>query len=366
MTATIPETRPVKAPGRRLSRFLFAGDALSRRGLVALFLFLAILLSTPVWGDSYILTLGTLILYTALVGQSWNLMLGFAGLLSIGHALFVGLGAYTAGFLFAKAGVPPIIGFIPAVAIAVLAGSFIGYLGFRYSVGGVYFALLTIAFAEFTRIMVEHAEFLDGTQGLFLPVTQADRHGVDLVNLRGHPIMFYYVIMALCFGALLLSRALLRSKLGYYWQAIRDDQDAAQSLGINVMRYKMYAVMISSGMAGLAGVFYAFSSNSLFPDSTFGIERSIEVTLAPIVGGVGTLFGPIFGTFILTPLGEAITWLIDVLKSWGVIDKSLKLNGLKLLVWGFCVVAIVLFKPRGLWPWFRDRLGLLRRESRDG
>ena len=124
--------------------------------------------------------------------------------------------------------------------------------------------------------------------------------------------------------------------------------------------------MISSGMAGLAGVFYAFYSNSLFPDSTFGIERSIEVTLAPIVGGVGTLFGPIFGTFILTPLGEVITWLIDVLKSWGVIDKSLKLNGLKLLVWGFCVVAIVLFKPRGLWPWFRDRLGLLRREGRDG
>ena len=351
---------------RHAAAAVFPADALSPAGLAALYLFLAVLVTAPFWGDSYIVTLGTLILYSSLVGQSWNLMLGFAGLLSIGHALFVGLGAYTAGFLFAKAGIPPIVGFVPAVAVAVLAGSFIGYLGFRYSVGGVYFALLTIAFAEFTRIMVEHAGFLDGTQGLFLPVSQADRKGVDLINLRGHPVMFYFVIMALSFGALLLSRALLRSKLGYYWQAIRDDQDAAQSLGINVLRYKMYAVMISSGMAGIAGVFYAFYSNSLFPDSTFGIERSIEVTLAPIVGGVGTLFGPIFGTFILTPLGEVITWLIGALKSAGVIDPALKLNGLKLLVWGIAVVLIVLFKPRGLWPWFRDRLGLLRKARDDG
>jgi branched-chain amino acid transport system permease protein len=336
---------------------------LSGRGHALLAVVVALLASVPLWGSSYIVTVGTLILYLALVGQSWNLMLGFAGLLSIGHALFVGIGSYTAAYLFAKQGIPPVLGVFVAVALAVLAGSIIGYLGFRFSISGVYFALLTIAFAEFTRIMVDHAGFLGGTQGLFLQVSAADSKGIDLINLRGHPHMFYYLIMAMALGTLGLCRWLLRGRLGYYWQAIRDDQEAAQSLGINVFRYKMYAVMISSAIAGIAGVFYAFYSNSLFPESTFAIERSIEVTLAPIVGGVGTLFGPIFGAFILTPLGEFITWVIDFLKHIGAIDPSLKLNGLKLLIWGFVVVLIVLFKPRGLWPWFRDTFGLNRGED---
>jgi branched-chain amino acid transport system permease protein len=336
---------------------------LSGRGHALLAVFVALLLSVPLWGGSYILTVGTLILYLALVGQSWNLMLGFAGLLSIGHALFIGIGSYAAGYLFAKQGIPPILGIFIAVPLAVLAGSIIGYLGFRFSISGVYFALLTIAFAEFTRIMIDHAGFLGGTQGLFLPVSAQDRKGVDLIHLRGHAYMFYFLIMALAFGTLGLCRWLLRGKLGYYWQAIRDDQEAAQSLGINVFRYKMYAVMISSAIAGVAGVFYAFYSNSLFPESTFAIERSLEVTLAPIVGGVGTLFGPILGAFVLTPLGEFITWVIDYLKHIGAIDPSLKLNGLKLLIWGFVVVLIVLFKPRGLWPWFRDTFGLRRGED---
>jgi len=336
---------------------------LTGRGHALLLIFVVFLLSVPLWGGSYIVTVGTLILYLALVGQSWNLMLGFAGLLSIGHALFIGIGSYAAAYLFAKQGIPPILGVFPAVALAVLVGSIIGYLGFRFSISGVYFALLTIAFAEFTRIMVDHATFLNGTQGLFLPVSAQDNKGVNLINLRGHPHMFYYLMMALALGTLGLCRWLLRGKLGYYWQAIRDDQAAAQSLGINVFRYKMYAVMISSAIAGIAGVFYAFYSNSLFPESTFAIERSIEVTLAPIVGGVGTLFGPIFGAFILTPLGELITGVIDFLKQAGVIDPSLKLNGLKLLIWGFVVVLIVLFKPRGLWPWFRDKFGLRRTDK---
>jgi branched-chain amino acid transport system permease protein len=352
-----------KPAGAALGRLKAPFEGLSPLGHLLLAVFLIFLVSVPVWANSYILSIGTLVLYLSFVGQSWNLMLGFAGLLSIGHAMFVGIGAYTAGYLFVHAGVPPVIGVFASIALAMAAGSFVGYLGFRFGIGGVYFALLTIAFAEFTRILVDHAEFLGATGGLFLPVSDEDRKGVDLINLRGHPIMFYFVIMALSLGALALCRALLKSKLGFYWQAIRDDQEAAQSLGINVFRYKMYAVMIASGMAGVAGVFYAFYYNSLFPESTFGIDRSIEVTLAPIVGGVGTLFGPIFGAFILTPLGEFITFVIGALKSSGIIDPNLKLNGLKLLIWGLVVVLIVLFKPQGLWPWLRGVLRLRRAPS---
>ena len=175
--------------------------------------------------------------------------------------------------------------------------------------------------------------------------------------------MFYYLAMALTFITLGGCRYLLKSKLGYYWQAIRDDQDAAQALGINVFKYKMYAVVYSSGIAGVAGVFYAFYQNSLFPESVFGIERSIEITLGPIVGGVGSLFGPVLGAFILTPLGEGLTELIDFLKDTEVIDPKLKLNGLKLLIWGLVVSMIVLFKPTGIWPWLNEKLGFSRKEG---
>jgi branched-chain amino acid transport system permease protein len=338
---------------------LFSG--LTGFGIALFVLMMVGLIAYPPYATSYVLTVGTIVLYLALIGQSWNLMLGFAGLLSIGHALFVGVGSYTAAFLFANLGVPPIIGVLAAIVVAVAVGSFVGYLGFRFSISGVHFALLTIAFAEFTRIMVDHATFLGGTSGLFLKVSAADRHGVDLVNLRGNPLMFYYLALGLAFATLLLCRVLLRSRLGYYWQAIRDDQQAAQSVGVNVFRYKMYAVMYSSAIAGVGGVFYAFYQNGLFPETTFGIERSIEFTLAPIVGGVGTLFGPIFGAFLLTPLSESITEIVDFAKGAGIIDPALKLHGLKPLFWGLVVALIVLFQPKGLWPWLARTLWIVRR-----
>ena len=334
---------------------------LTVRGRVGLLLFLGVLISLPFWSSSYIISVATITLYLAILGQSWNLMLGFAGLLSLGHAMFVGISAYTAAYLFSVFGLPPLIGIFPAILLTILMGMFIGYLGFRFSIGGVYFALLTIAFAELVRISVDHMAFIGGTEGLFLTVSESDRKGADLINLRGHPFMFYYLAMVLTFVTLAGCRTLLKSKLGYYWQAIRDDQDAAQALGINVFRYKMYAVVFSSGIAGVAGVFYAFYQNSLFPESTFGIERSIELSLGPIVGGVGSLFGPVLGAFILTPLGEGLTELIDLLKSSGIIDPKMKLNGLKLLVWGLVVSMIVLFKPRGIWPWLNDKMGFCKK-----
>ncbi len=333
---------------------------LTASGRAALIAFAALLLVLPWVVSSYVLSVAVICLYLAYVGQAWNLMLGFAGLLSIGHALFVGLGAYASGYLFAKYDVPPAIGIVAAVAIAMLMGAVIGYLGFRFAIGGVYFALLTIAFAEFVRILLEHAKFLGGTQGLFLPVSQESRRGVDLINLRGWPEMYYYVILALCLGAFVLCRALLESRVGYYWRAIRDNPEAAAAVGVDIFRFRMYAVVLSAGMTGAAGVFRAFYDNLLFPDQVLNIEKSIEITLAPIVGGVGTLFGPIFGAFVLTPLSELLTDVVEGLKDLGIIAKNVKTDGAKLLFWGLAVVLIVLFKPTGLWPWVCRRLGLVK------
>jgi branched-chain amino acid transport system permease protein len=329
-------------------------------GRAALVAFGLVLLVLPLFASSYILSVSIICLYLAYLGQAWNLMLGFAGLLSIGHALFVGLGAYASGYLFTKHGVPPVIGVVAAVAIAMVMGAIVGYLGFRFAISGVYFALLTIAFSEFVRILLDHAKFVNGTEGLFLPVSQESRRGVDLVNLRGWPEMFYYVILALCLGALALCRAFLNGRIGYYWRAIRDNPEAAAAVRVYIFRFRMFAVVLSAAMAGIGGVFYAFYYNNLFPEQVLGIERSIEVTLAPIVGGVGTLFGPIFGAFVLTPMGEGLTYAVEWMKRTGIIAPNVKVDGIKLMFWGFAVALIVLLKPQGLWPWLCKTLRFIK------
>ena len=164
----------------------------------------------------------------------------------------------------------------------------------------------------------------------------------DVINLRGQPVMFYYVILALTALAFVMCHALLRSRVGYYWQAIREDELAARSLGINTFRYKMIAIVISSGMTAPAGVFYAFYYNNLFPEQTFFILRSIEIILGPIIGGVGTLFGPVIGAFLLTGLSEALQ---ELLTAYG-----LDTPGAKRVFYGVCLLLVVMVLPHGIWP----------------
>lgn len=182
----------------------------SRLGLLAL---LAVLLVVPLALDRYLLSVMILILYFAFVGQAWNVMMGFAGQLSLGHALYVGLGAYTSAALFQHFGVNPWLGMVAAVAICVAMASVIGWLAFRFGIGGTYFALLTIAFAEFTRIGFDHFGWVGASGGFFLKVVQQDR--VDLLHLRGHPLMFYYFALALAVLGFLASAWLLRGRLGF-------------------------------------------------------------------------------------------------------------------------------------------------------
>ncbi len=282
-----------------------------KRGLVLLAVLLAALIVAPHFVNDYVLTVLILILYFAYVGQAWNIMMGFAGQLSLGHAIYVGLGAYTAAALYVHFGIGPWVGLLAAIPVAMACGAIIGFLAFRFRIAGVYFAILTIAFAEFARIGFDHIGYIGGSAGLFLPVAQYTRN--DLWNLRGQPVMFYYVILALAVAALLLCQLLLRSRMGYFWLAIREDEEAARALGIDTFRYKMFAVVISAGMTAVAGVFFAFYYNNLFPEQVFHISRSIEIILAPIIGGIGTLFGPILGAFVLTGLSEGMTELLHAI-----------------------------------------------------
>jgi branched-chain amino acid transport system permease protein len=323
-------------------------EGVPRRGLVGLGVLGAALLAAPWVANDYLLTVLIIILYFAYTGQAWNVMMGFAGQLSLGHAIYVGLGGYAAAALYVHFGIAPWVGLAAAIAVAVACGAFIGFLAFRFGVGGVYFAILTIAFAEFARIGFDHFSWLGGSSGFFLPVANYARN--DVWTLRGNPTMFYYVMLGLTAAAFVLCRALLKSRVGYYWQAIREDEAAARSLGIDTFRYKMYAVVLSAGMTAIAGVFFAFYYNNLFPEQVFHISRSIEIILGPIIGGIGTLFGPVIGAFLLTGLSETMLELLNAL--------GLDVPGAKQVFYGICLLLVVLVLPDGVWPWLARKLGL--------
>jgi branched-chain amino acid transport system permease protein len=321
------------------------------RARASIVCFFVALLAAPLVANRYLLSVLTLMLYFAYVGQAWNLMMGYAGQLSLGHALYVGLGAYTAALLWVHFGVGPWLGVFAAILVAMAFGAVVGWLGFRFGVEGVYFALLTIASAEFTRIAFDNLSFTGGSGGLFIPYEQ-QRLG-QWWNLRGGQLLFYYVALALAAGGVVLAARLARSRLGYQWLAVREDEMAARSLGIDAFRAKMTAVLVSSGMTAVGGVFYAFYYNNLFPGQVFDTERSIELILGPIVGGLGTVFGPVVGAFVLTPLGEALT----ALTTWLGIDAP----GAKAVFYGLTLIVIIYLRPNGIWPWLAGLLGLRER-----
>ena len=328
-------------------------EGVPRRGLAMLATLLVLLLLFPLFASGYLLAIGFLILYFAYVGQAWNIMMGFAGQLSLGHSLYVGLGAYAAAALYVHFGLSPWVGLAASIAVCALAGAVIGFLAFRFGVAGVYFAILTIAFAEFARIGFDHFTWVRGSSGLFLPVANYTEN--DLWNLRGSPRMFYYLMLGLTGGAFVLCHALLRSRMGYYWLAIRESPEAAQALGVNVFRCKMYAVVLSAAMTSLAGVVFAFYYNNLFPEQIFHISRSIELILGPIIGGIGTLIGPLVGALLLTGLAEGMGELLLAL--------GVDVPGVKQVFYGICLLAVVMFLPDGVWPPLARALGLERKDK---
>ena len=316
------------------------------RVAAALALFVVVMLALPGFVGNYLLSVLVVFLFAAAIGQAWNIMMGFAGQLSLGHALYLGLGAYLSGALFQHFGVLPWVGMLAGVVVSGLAGAIIGVLSFRFGVTGVYFALITIAFNEFTRILFDHLDWFGGSAGLFLPVAHVTHN--DILHLRGSPAMFYYLLLALCLASLGLSRALLRRRTGFYWLASREDQEGAQALGINIFRYKLAAIVLSAMLTSIAGTLMAFYDNNLYPDTVFTTARSVELILGPFVGGLGTLFGPILGAFVLTVLGEAMT----------SVSAAIGVAGVKQWLYGAVLLLIIVAQPSGLWPWLRARLGL--------
>ena len=304
----------------------------------AVLLILAVLLVLPAVIGGYALTVFILIFFYGYLAQAWNVVGGYAGQLSAGHAAFVGIGGYTSAMLSLELGITPWVGMFAGGALAAVLGAFIGYLGFRFGLRGFYFVLLTVAFAELCRIIVNNVDALGGPLGLYITFTGNPRQ-FQFQDSRA----YYYVALALLVGATLVVAAIERSRFGAYLAAIREDEDASEALGVNTFRCKLLAMILSSFLTGVGGTFYAFYLFSLQPSTMFGIPLSVEIIIRAIVGGSGTLFGPVLGSFILTPLGE-LSRLYFAQGGW---------HGAHLIVYGALLVAVVLFLPEGAYPRLR-------------
>jgi branched-chain amino acid transport system permease protein len=313
------------------------GTIWRKEGMKRLYTFLLIglliLLVLPKFLSSYALGVFIMIFFYAYLGQSWNILTGYTGVISLGHSLYIGVGAYATTYLVMAFGLSPWIGMWIGGTCAALIGLVIGYLGFRFGMKGVYFVLLTIAFAEIGRLILLHLKVFGSFQGLFITPNFSYRNFQFKSNHA-----YYYIGLGYVIFSLIVVRLIERSKIGRYMVALREDEDAAESLGVNVFKYKMIAICISAFMTSLAGAFYANYLYYLHPGTLMSMAFSIEIILRPIIGGLGTVLGPIIGSFLITPLAEL---------SRSYFAKA-GYEGLHLVIYGFLLVAVVLFFPKGV------------------
>jgi len=294
---------------------------------------LIVLLLLPKFLSSYALGVFILIFFYAYLGQCWNILTGYTGVISLGHSLYVGIGAYTTVFLTMTLGLTPWVGMWVGGLCAGLIGLIVGYFGFRFGLKGVYFVLLTISFAEIGRLIFLHLKVFGSFQGLFITPE------FSFVNFQfKENFPYYYIGLGYVLFSLLVVRLLEKSKIGKYLVALREDEDAAESLGVNVFKYKMIAICISAFMSSLGGAFYVNYIYYLHPGTMMSMAFSIEIILRPIIGGMGTVLGPVIGSFLITPLAEI---------SRSFFAKA-GYEGLHLVIYGFLLVAVVLFFPKGI------------------
>jgi len=277
------------------------------------------------------LTFLTLALYSTLLGAAWNILGGFGGQYSFGHAVFFGLGAYVAAILQVHAGVPAWIGLVAGVAAGGAAGAALGAISFRYGLRGSYFALVTLAMAEVFRIVANSVPFTGAGVGMMieLRVGIAD---LQFESRRG----YYYFALVLALLALAVGSWVRHSRFGAALAAVRDNEDAARALGIDATRVKVVATALSGTLMAAGGVFYLQYFHYIDPTLVFGPAVSVEALLGPIVGGLGTVLGPLIGAFALALVSQIATHLLG------------EAPALSMALYGLILIVMVTFLPRGI------------------
>jgi branched-chain amino acid transport system permease protein len=297
-----------------------------------------LLLSLPLFLEDYLLHVMILVFLYAYVGQAWNILGGYAGQLSLGHAAYFGLGAYTSTILFMHYELSPWLGMLAGGLLAAAVGLFTGYLCFRFGLRGPFFALATLAFAEILRLVSLHMTVTGGAQGLLVPLM-----GTSLAKMQfTERWPYYYISLAMMIASIVIVRQIEVTRVGYYLKALHKNEDAAEAVGVYTRSYKLLAAGLSAFLTALGGTFYAQYVMYISPDTTFGPLTSIEILLRPMVGGMGTVLGPVVGSVILTPLGEITRAVIGEGKT-----------GVHLIIYGAILIGVCLFMQRGVLPWFK-------------
>jgi branched-chain amino acid transport system permease protein len=302
------------------------------RQLAGIALFALLVASVPlVTASGATLNFVMMALYATLIAQAWNILGGFGGQFSFGHALFFGSGAYIQAMAQLQGGINAWVALGLAVVGAAGVGLFIGALTFRYGLKGSYFALVTLAFAEVFRILALSVPFTGGGVGLMLPLREAPSN-LQFVSRSG----YLYVVLAFVTAALLVTWWLRNGRFGAWLQAVRDNEDAARAVGVNPFRVKLGAIGISAAFMGAAGAFYVQVFQYIDPGIAYGSATSVEALVAAIVGGVGTLWGPVLGAVVLHLLADLTRNLFG------------ELPGINMVIYGTVLVLIVIFLPRGI------------------
>ena len=302
------------------------------RDLFAIALFgVALAAAAALTQSGVALTFVMMSLYAALLSQAWNILGGYGGQLSFGHALFFGVGAYAQALGQLNLGLNPWLVLPMAIALGALVGLAVGGLTFRYGLKGSYFALVTLAFAEVFRILALSASFTGGGVGLMVPL-QEGAANMQFGSRRG----YIYLLLGFVLLALVVTAWLRHSRFGAYLQAVRDNEDAARAIGVNPLRVKLGGIALSAAFMSAAGAFYVQVFQYIDPGIAFGPAVSVEALVGAIVGGLGTLWGPVLGAVALHALSDVTRNLFG------------ELPGISMVIYGTVLIVIVMFLPRGI------------------
>lgn len=303
-----------------------------RTELLGIFIFFVLCAAIPLTTDSgVVLNFVMMALYAALLAQAWNILGGFGGQFSFGHALFFGTGAYLQAMAQLHAGLNAWMALILALIGSAGVGVLVGALSFRYGLKGSYFALVTLAFAEVFRILALSVPFTGGGVGLMLPLHESFA-SMQFGSRKG----YVYLALAFVTAALLVTLWLKHSRFGAYLQAVRDNEDAARAVGVNPFRIKLGAIALSGALMGAGGAFYVQVFQYIDPGIAYGLGSSVEALVAAIVGGIGTLWGPLLGALVLHLLADLTRNMFG------------QLPGINMVIYGVVLVLIVMFLPRGI------------------
>ena len=316
------------------------------------------LLIIPRYVDSpYALHMMILLFMSVMMGQSWNILGGYAGQHSVGHAAYFGVGAYTTMMLMHTRQIAPWYGVWAGIALVIVVALIIGSICFRLR--GPYFVLASIAVAEILRLSAINLTTLtNGAEGILATELPAFTIGGNIITDFATKVPFYYIGLFLVALTIAVTYLVQHSKLGYFFQAIREDQDAAHSLGISISLYKNIALVISAVLTSLAGSFYGIYVGFVDPPTVLGLDVSVQIMLICIIGGMGTLWGPVLGSLVLVPLSEALrsNMITEALVKIGLVNAESRigiflkenLSHAHVLLYGILVVVVILFMPDGL------------------